>query len=104
MIPAIVEQDQLVGANSLSQVTANLALVLGPILGTAIYFSIGPSWSLALDAISFLAVVGAIVIADLPDNPAAKVGTVTDPVVDLRKGSRICGAPDPFVTPPSQSA
>lgn len=67
MIPMIVERERLVGANSLSQVTANLGLTLGPVLGTAVYFSLGPRWSFVLDAVSFLVVAGAIRWARLPD-------------------------------------
>mgnify|MGYP001031570402 CR=1 FL=1 len=68
MLPVIVDRGDLVGANSLSQVTANLALVLGPVVGTSVYFSLGAPWSFALDALSFILSAGATLLARLPEN------------------------------------
>lgn len=67
-LPVIVERGDLVGANSLSQVTANLALVLGPVVGTSVYFSLGAPWSFGLDALSFILSAGAVLLARLPQN------------------------------------
>jgi len=68
MLPVIVDRGDLVGANSLSQVTANLALVLGPVVGTSVYFSLGAPWSFGLDALSFILSAGAVLLARLPRN------------------------------------
>lgn len=74
MIPVIVPRAALVGANSLSQTTGNLALVLGPMIGTGVYFALGPAWSFGLDAISFLLSAVAILLAALPENGTAVGG------------------------------
>lgn len=72
MIPAIVPTADLVGANSVSQLTTNLALVLGPLAGSAVYFSVGPKWSFLLDAATFLVSAATIAAARLPANPTAE--------------------------------
>ncbi|MHB9145692.1 MAG: MFS transporter [Symbiobacteriia bacterium] len=68
IISVIVQRDSLVAANSLSQVTSNLALVLGPMVGTAVYFAVGPTWSFGIDAASFMLSALAILLAALPQN------------------------------------
>lgn len=89
MIPAVVPQAHLVGANSLSQLTANLALVLGPVVGSAVYFSAGPQWSFLLDAATFLVSAAAIAAARLPANPTAgESGNLVTLLQDLQDGLR----------------
>lgn len=68
IVSVIVEKESLVAANSLGQVTQNLALVLGPMAGTAVYFALGPVWSFGLDATSFALSAMAILLAVLPQN------------------------------------
>lgn len=87
MIPVIVPRGSLVGANSLSQTTGNLALVLGPMIGTGVYFALGPAWSFGLDAVSFLLSALAILLAALPENvPTVGGRGIASVVLQWREG------------------
>lgn len=54
MIPEVIPQEHLVAANSLASATNTGLLILGPALGTTVYYWLGPVASFLLDAASFL--------------------------------------------------
>lgn len=54
IIPEIVSKELLVAANGLANATSNGLLVVGPALGTSVYYLLGPVASFSLDSVSFL--------------------------------------------------
>ncbi len=61
MLPDLVPPEQLPAAIGLSSANWNLGRVIGPALGGIVYSFAGITWVLALNAVSFLAVVVAVV-------------------------------------------
>jgi len=68
--PSLVEKDQLVAANSLSQMTSQLTTIVGPAPAGLVIKSLGAAWAFILDAVSFLFIVAAL--WSLPDPPRAE--------------------------------
>jgi MFS family permease len=56
----------LTNAIALNSAMFNLATALGPAVGGLTYAAFGPGWCFALNALSFLAVIGALVLMKLP--------------------------------------
>lgn len=54
LIGAIVAEPYRARAFSLGQVTANLAIIIGPPLAALLYFGLGVQWTLILNALSFV--------------------------------------------------
>ena len=67
-IPFLVKKDQLVAANSLFQSTAQFTTITAPAPAGLIVKAFGAAWAFMADAISFLAIIGAL--WKLPDPPA----------------------------------
>jgi MFS family permease len=67
-LPLIVEREQLVQANSVSQTTAQLVTIAGPAPAAIVLKILGAAWAFFLDALSFLAILAAL--WTLPDPPA----------------------------------
>lgn len=67
-LPLIVEREQLVQANSVSQTTGQLITIAGPAPAAIVLKTLGAAWAFFLDAASFLAILGAL--WTLPDPPA----------------------------------
>jgi MFS family permease len=57
-------------ASGLAQSSAAVAGILGPALAAPLFLAVGPAWALAIDAVSFLASFGAILLVKAP--PAAR--------------------------------
>ena len=72
---SLVEKEQLVAANSVSQSTTLLVTIAGPAPAGITVKAIGAAWALLLDAVSFLFVIGAL--WKLSDPPKAQ--TMTKP-------------------------
>jgi len=53
LISHIVEEPHRARASGLDEVTRNLAMVVGPALGTLLFLSVGIVWALLVDALSF---------------------------------------------------
>lgn len=71
MIAAVVRHDDLLAANSLSQLSFQLTKILGPALGGLLVAAIGPRSAFMVDAATFL--VSAALIVQLPNiAPAAR--------------------------------
>ena len=66
LIGHIVEKPDRGRASGLEQVTINLAIVVGPALGTLLFLSIGVQWALLVDALSFVASFFSIVAMHVP--------------------------------------
>jgi hypothetical protein len=61
MLPRLIRRELLPAANSLGQVSQNAALTCGPLLAGLIVGTLGFSWAYGLDALSYLAVLYALV-------------------------------------------
>jgi MFS family permease len=70
LLPGIVEQDQLVDANSKFQMTDGVSVFLGPSIGGFLIKLAGAANAVAVDAVSFLA--SAVAIFTLPSLRAAQ--------------------------------
>jgi MFS family permease len=66
IMPELVPASELSGAIGLSSASWNLGRVLGPVLGVLVYQHFGIAWVLGTNAISFFAVVIALVLLHLP--------------------------------------
>jgi len=66
ILPELVPPDELSGAIGLSSAAWNMGRVLGPVLGVLVYGQFGIAWVLGSNAISFLAVVVALLALSLP--------------------------------------
>jgi len=78
-LPFLVKKDQLVAANSLFQSTAQLTTITAPAPAGLIIKAFGAAWAFMADAISFLAIIGAL--WKLPDPPAPAVPVTGKPRV-----------------------
>ena len=67
LLPELVPPEEIGAAVGLSSAAWNLGRVIGPLAGTLLYQAAGISWVLAFNAVSFLAVVIALLTVRLPD-------------------------------------
>ena len=66
-MPSLVKREQLVAASSVSQSTAQLTTIVGPVPAGFVIQALGVAWAFFVDAISFLFIIGAL--WKLPDPP-----------------------------------
>ena len=72
-LPSLLQPEQLVAASSVSQSTAQLTTIVGPIPAGFVIKALGVAWAFFLDAISFLFIIGALwKLPDPPQSPAAR--------------------------------
>ena len=69
-LPSLLKREQLVAASSISQGTAQLATIAGPVPAGFVINALGVAWSFFVDAISFLFIIGAL--WKLPDPPRSQ--------------------------------
>ncbi len=81
IMPDLVPADELAGAIGLNSAQWNLGRVVGPVLGSGIYYFAGISWVIGVNAASFLAVVVALARVEIPRPPAAN-GPILAAIVD----------------------
>lgn len=60
LLPALVGQEDLTNAVALNSIQFNSSRVLGPAVGGYVLAKLGATWSFALNALSFLAVIAAL--------------------------------------------
>src|SRR4030095_10791094 len=76
-IAAVGPQDDLLAANSLSQLSFQLTKILGPVLGGLLVAAVGPRSTFLVDAVTFL--VSAAFIVQLPTiAPAVQTNEETE--------------------------
>jgi MFS family permease len=68
--PSLLKREQLVAASSVSQSTAQLTTILGPVPAGFVIKALGMAWAFFIDAISFLFIIGAL--WKLPDPPKSQ--------------------------------
>jgi MFS family permease len=66
ILPDLVPREELLAATALSQAQFNLGRVIGPALAGLVITLAGYQWAFAVDAISFFAVVAAVMTLRLP--------------------------------------
>lgn len=69
VLPDLVDRDDLLGAISLSSAQYNLGRVVGPALAGLVLATGSYTWAFALNAASYGAVFGALVLVRLPPHP-----------------------------------
>ena len=79
MLPDLVPPADLVGAVSLSSAQFNLGRVIGPALAGVVLVAGSAAWAFAVNAVSFGAVVVALVFVRLPPRP--RPGRRADPIL-----------------------
>lgn len=62
----IVDESYRTRASSLLQTMASLALIIGPPLGSVLFFAVGVYWSFVLNALSFLVSFAALLAVHIP--------------------------------------
>ncbi len=65
----MVTREDLTNAIALNSSMFNAALALGPALGGVTYSLFGPGWCFVLNALSFVAVIVALLLMDIPTQP-----------------------------------
>jgi len=71
-LPSLLQPEQLVAASSVSQSTAQLTTIVGPVPAGFVIKTLGVAWAFFVDAISFLFIIGALwKLPDPPQSPAA---------------------------------
>jgi len=71
-LPSLLKREQLVAASSVSQSTAQLTTIVGPVPAGVVIKTLGVAWAFFVDAISFLFIIGAL--WKLPDPPKSQTG------------------------------
>lgn len=69
VLPGLVGRENLPGAISLNSAQMNASRVIGPIIGGFAYHLVGPSWVFGFNALTFLAIIGALAAVRLPEVP-----------------------------------
>jgi MFS family permease len=69
VLPGLVGKADLPGAISLNSAQMNASRVIGPVIGGVLYSLIGPAWIFAGNAVTYLFVVGALLMVTLPIVP-----------------------------------
>lgn len=86
----LVASEDLGNAIGLNATMINLATTTGPAIAGITYALLGPAWCFALNAVSFLAVIGALLLIQVAPAPtAARSNTALD---DLRTGIHFVSA------------
>jgi MFS family permease len=86
MIPDLVSKDDLLAAAALGSAQYNLGRVIGPALAAVLVAATSYTWAFGVNAVSFLAVIGALIAIRLPDTRHA--GDDLGIVARIRAGGR----------------
>lgn len=69
IVPNLVPAEDLPSAFSLNSIAFNTGAVIGPVLSGVVIFTLGQAYTYAFNAVSFLAVIGAVLaIGSIPQN------------------------------------
>ena len=66
ILPGLVGREDLPGAISLNAAQMNASRVIGPAIGGVAFHFVGPSWVFAGNAVTYLFVIGALLMVTLP--------------------------------------
>ncbi len=62
LVPQLVERKDLQAAVALNAITFNLARAIGPVIGSGVILVMGFTWAFSINALSYLALAGAVMI------------------------------------------
>ncbi|MBN2207359.1 MAG: MFS transporter [Candidatus Aminicenantes bacterium] len=85
-IKELVDTEDLTNAIALNSTMFNLGIALGPAVSGVTYALFGPGWCFAINGLSFIAIIVALRLMDLP--PAAPAPIDGDRWRDLKEGFR----------------
>jgi MFS family permease len=77
-LPSLVQREQLVAANSISQTTSQITSIAAPTPAAVAIKALGLAWAFFIDAVSFLFIIAAL--WSLPDPPMAQQSAAKSPV------------------------
>ncbi len=82
----MVDRKDLTNAVALNATMFNLAIIIGPAIGGLMYAAVGPGWCFALNGVSFIAIIIALMLMriQLPAAPARQASAFTDLKVGLK--------------------
>ncbi len=79
LVPNLVPREDLSSAFGLQSIAANVGAVVGPALSGLVIATIGLQWSYWINAISFLAVIGAVLLMDpIQNDRVRKTGGIIE--------------------------
>ncbi len=73
-VSELVPKEDLLNAVTLNSAQFNAARAIGPALGGLVLATLGPSWAFLLNAISYIAVIGALWLVRVPVRHAVRTG------------------------------
>ncbi len=73
-VSELVPKEDLLNAVTLNSAQFNAARAIGPAIGGLVLATLGPSWSFLLNAISYIAVIGALWMVRVPVRHAVRTG------------------------------
>jgi MFS family permease len=73
-VSELVPKEDLLNAVTLNSAQFNAARAIGPALGGLILATLGPSWAFLLNAVSYIAVIGALWLVRVPVRHAVRTG------------------------------
>lgn len=89
-VPEMVEPVDLGNAIALNSTMFNMATVVGPAVGGLVYALVGPAWCFVINGLSFLGVIGALLLMHLkPFVPRQRRSAA---LADLQEGLRYIGS------------
>lgn len=96
LVPELVEREDLSNAIALNASMFNLGTVIGPAIAGVAYALAGPAWCFTLNGISFIAVIAALLLMQLP--PHIFKARTTSALSDIKEGIRYILANDIILT------
>jgi len=87
-VTELVPREHLLNAVTLNSAQFNAARAFGPALGGVVLATLGPGWSFFINALTFLAMVGALLVVRLPKVERPKIDGRSHPVAEMREALR----------------
>ena len=81
MIPDLVPPDELMAMISLGVYSWNAGRIVGPLVGSVLALTVGPAWTVAFNAATFVLLAGAVAMVRRPFVPLASDGTIVERLV-----------------------
>ena len=88
MIPDLVPPEELLAMASLGVYSWNSGRIIGPLLGTALALTVGPAWTIAFNAASFVVLAVAVTLVRRAFPAARSDGTIIDRFVGGLRSAR----------------
>jgi MFS family permease len=88
MLPDLVPPEELLAMASLGVYSWNSGRIIGPLLGTALALTVGPAWTIAFNAASFVVLAVAVTLVRRAFPAARSDGTILDRFVGGLRSAR----------------